>query len=168
MASLPTRAQVLEALFQQWHPVEKTEIIPVKEALGRVLVHDQLSQVTIPVVRASAMDGVAVSSAGFQDGPPDTSNWKLGEDFCRADTGDDFDDRFDAVIPIEQADLSADGRSPSTSGSRYPRDTTCVPGAARSGQGSSLPKRTGSCAPSIWPAWLWAVSQKWRSIRRPG
>lgn len=105
-----TRAQVLEALFQQWHPVEKTEIIPLKEALGRVLVHDQLSQVTIPVVRASAMDGVAVSSAGFQDGPPDTSNWKLGEDFCRADTGDDFDDRFDAVIPIEQADLSADGR----------------------------------------------------------
>lgn len=110
MASLPTRAQVLEALFQQWSPVDKTERIPVQEALGRVLVRDQFSQVSIPVVRSSAMDGVAVSSAQFQDGPPDTSSWKLGVDFCRADTGDDFDDRFDAVIPIEQADLSADGR----------------------------------------------------------
>lgn len=110
MASLPTRAQVLETLFQQWTPADKTERIPVAEALGHVLVHDQFSQVTIPVVRASAMDGVAVSSARFQDGPPDTSNWKLGEDFCRADTGDDFDDRFDAVIPIEQVDLSADGQ----------------------------------------------------------
>lgn len=101
MASLPTRAQVLETLFQQWTPVYKTETIPVEEALGRVLVHDQFSQVSIPVVRASAMDGVAVSSARFQSGPPDTSNWKPGVDFCRADTGDDFDDLFDAVIPIE-------------------------------------------------------------------
>lgn len=110
MASLPTRAQVLETLFQQWTPVYKTETIPVEEALGRVLVHDQFSQVSIPVVRASAMDGVAVSSARFQSGPPDTSNWKPGVDFCRADTGDDFDDLFDAVIPIEQAELSPEGR----------------------------------------------------------
>lgn len=110
MAPLPTRAQVLETLFQQWTPTEKTETIPVSEALGRVLVHDQVSQLSIPVVRSSAMDGVAVSSARFQGGPPDTSGWKLGEDFCRADTGDDFDDRFDAVIPIEQAELSSGGQ----------------------------------------------------------
>ena len=90
MGSLPTRAHVLETLFQQWHPNDKTEHIPVTEALGRVLVHDQVSQVSIPVVRASAMDGVAVSAARFRAGMPDTSAWKLGEDFCRADTGDDF------------------------------------------------------------------------------
>lgn len=60
---LPTRAQVLETLFQQWNPTSKTETVPTQEALGRVLVRDQVSQVTIPVVRASAMDGVAVQSA---------------------------------------------------------------------------------------------------------
>ena len=111
MASLPTRAQVLETLFQQWTPcLQNGDDSRGQKPLGRVLVHDQFSQVSIPVVRASAMDGVAVSSARFQSGPPDTSNWKPGVDFCQADTGDDFDDRFDAVIPIEQAELSPEGR----------------------------------------------------------
>lgn len=109
MTSLPTRAQVLEALFRQWHPVSQTETVPTAQALGRVPVLDQYSQVSIPVVRASAMDGVAVSAARFQGGPPDTSGWQEGEDFCRADTGDDFDDRFDAVIPIEQVRLTPGG-----------------------------------------------------------
>lgn len=110
MTSLPSRAQVLETLFRQWTPADKTEWIPVAEALGRVLVRDQFSRVSVPVVRASAMDGVAVSSERFRGGPPDTSGWVPGTDFCRADTGDDFDDRFDAVIPIEQAELSPEGR----------------------------------------------------------
>ena len=109
MTTLPTRAQVLETLFRQWEPRSRTEYVPTAEALGRVLVHDQFAQISIPVVRACAMDGVAVSSDRFRDGPPDTSGWKLGEDFCRADTGDDFDDRFDAVIPIEQVILSPGG-----------------------------------------------------------
>ncbi len=109
MSSLPTRAQVLETLFRQWTPADKTIRVPVSEALGHVLVEDQFSQVSIPVVRASAMDGIAVSSARFQAGPPDTSRWRLGVDFCRADTGDDFDDRFDAVIPIEQVEISPEG-----------------------------------------------------------
>ena len=109
MASLPTRAHVLETLFARWTPIDRTEVVPVPEALGRVLVRDQFAQLSIPVVRSSAMDGVAVSSARFQGGAPDTSGWRAGVDFCRADTGDDFDDRFDAVIPIEQADLAPDG-----------------------------------------------------------
>lgn len=107
---LPTRAQVLETLFQQWNPTSKTETVPTQEALGRVLVRDQVSQVTIPVVRASAMDGVAVQSARFADGPAGHLRLEAGEDFCRADTGDDFDDRFDAVIPIEKARIDPDGR----------------------------------------------------------
>ena len=106
MASLPTRAQVCEALFQRWEPVYETETIPVQAALGRVLPRDQYARVTIPVARASAMDGIAVCAARFGQGAPDTAGWKLGEDFCRADTGDDFDDRFDAVIPIERLFLN--------------------------------------------------------------
>lgn len=109
MQNLPTRAQAMETLLQKWEVCSGTETIAVDDALGRVLVKDMYSQVSIPVVRASAMDGVAVSSERFQDGVPDTSTWKLGEDFCRADTGDDFDDKFDAVIPIEQVTLSPEG-----------------------------------------------------------
>ncbi len=109
MQNLTTRAQAIEILFQKWEASSGTEKVPVGDALGRVLVQDAYSQVAIPVVRASAMDGVAVSSERFQDGMPDTSHWKLGEDFCRADTGDDFDDKFDAVIPIEQVTLTPEG-----------------------------------------------------------
>lgn len=110
MVSLPTRAQVCEALFQRWEPVYETETIPVQAALGRVLPRDQYARVTIPVARASAMDGIAVCAGRFQQGMPDPAGWKLGEDFCRADTGDDFDDRFDAVIPIERVKISEKGR----------------------------------------------------------
>lgn len=79
------------------------------DALGRVLSRDYTASCSLPVVRASAMDGVAVISSRFQNGIPDTSHWKKGEDFCRADTGDDFSDRFDAVIPIEDVTLTEDG-----------------------------------------------------------
>lgn len=109
MQDLPNRAQVVETLFQKWEARSGTETVAVDDALGRVLVEDAHSQVSIPVVRASAMDGVAVASERFQDGVPDTSGWKLGEDFCRADTGDDFDDKFDAVIAIEQVTLTPEG-----------------------------------------------------------
>ena len=109
MQNLATRAQAMETLFQKWEAQSGTETISLDDALGRVLVEDVYSQVSIPVVRASSMDGVAVPSERFENGIPDTSDWKLGEDFCRADTGDDFDDKFDAVIPIEQVTLTPEG-----------------------------------------------------------
>ena len=109
MQSLPTRAQVLETLFEKWNPEFKTERIPTRNALGRILSEDAYSSISIPVVRASSMDGVAVRSERFAEGMPDTSGWTLGIEFCRADTGDDFDDRFDAVIPIERVSFSPEG-----------------------------------------------------------
>lgn len=109
MSPLPTRAHVLETLFQRWAPIARSETIPTIQALGRVPVQDLYAQVSIPVVRAAAMDGVAVASSRFCAGIPDMSHWKVGEDFCRADTGDDFDDRFDAVIPIEQVEFPPEG-----------------------------------------------------------
>jgi molybdopterin molybdotransferase len=110
METLPSRKQVIQTLFETWKPEDRTEAIATGDALNRVLARDYEAVCSIPVVRASARDGVAVQSARFQNGIPDTSAWKLGEDFCRADTGDDFDDRFDAVIPIEEVTLSSLGQ----------------------------------------------------------
>lgn len=109
MQQLPTRKQVMETLFEKWQPREETRQIPLEEALGRVLAKNYEAVYSFPVVRASAMDGIAVASSRFLRGIPDTLGWKAGEDFCRADTGDDFDDRFDAVIPIEQVSFEEDG-----------------------------------------------------------
>ncbi len=106
---LPTRKQVIETLFAKWQPVDLVETIATEEALGRVLTHNYHALYSIPVVRASAMDGVAVISERFANGIPDTGQWVIGVDYCRADTGDDFDDRFDAVIPIEKVIVSETG-----------------------------------------------------------
>jgi len=132
MRGLPTRATVIDTLFNSWNLNSPTEIISVDDALGRVLVSDMYSQVTIPVVRASAMDGVGVNSEMFKNGIPDTSSWKFGVDFCRADTGDDFDDKFDAVIPIEKVSISADGQLTINS------DVVVTKGMSVRGSGSTI------------------------------
>jgi molybdopterin molybdotransferase/putative molybdopterin biosynthesis protein len=96
-----TRRETLEALFERWTPRVSVETTSVSEALGRVTARDVFAVHDLPVARASAMDGVAVSSRMFSGGIPDTSSWRDGVDYARADTGDDFDDGFDAVVQIE-------------------------------------------------------------------
>ena len=110
MQQLPTRKLIIETLLEKWNPEKQTETISIDNALNRVLARNYEALYAIPVVRASAMDGVAVISERFENGIPDTSGWKPGEDFSRADTGDDFDDRYDAVIPIEDVSISDDGK----------------------------------------------------------
>ena len=96
-------------LFAQWMPQPETERVPVWDCVGRVLAEDVIARYDLPVVRASTMDGVAVDSRRFADGVPDASAWKLGTDYVRADTGDDFADAFDAVIAIENVTILDQG-----------------------------------------------------------
>ena len=110
MQQLPTRKLIIETLLEKWNPEKQTETISIDDALNRVLARNYEALYSIPVVRASAMDGIAVISERFENGIPDTSGWNPGEDFSRADTGDDFDDRYDAVIPIEDVLISEDGK----------------------------------------------------------
>lgn len=86
MQQLPTRKLIIETLLEKWNPEKQTEMISIDNALNRVLSKDYEALYSIPVVRASAMDGVAVISDRFENGIPDTSDWVLGEDFSRADT----------------------------------------------------------------------------------
>jgi molybdopterin molybdotransferase/putative molybdopterin biosynthesis protein len=101
-----SRAEVLEKLFSLWKPVPQTETVPIEEASGRITARDIHSRVTLPEVHASSRDGIAVKSAACSipsagSGTADYPLWKEGVDYARADTGDDFDDRYDAVIQIE-------------------------------------------------------------------
>lgn len=109
MTQLPKRSAVIETLFEKWKPISTTQSVSLEAALGRVLARDYKALYSIPVVRASAMDGVAVAGKCFETGWPDISQWRIGIDFCRADTGDDFDERFDTVIPIESVSISTEG-----------------------------------------------------------
>lgn len=129
---LPSRAWVMETLLGKWNFTPESELIPVEQACGRVLAEPACSQCTIPVVRASSMDGVGVVSAMFADGIPDMSRWTLGNEFVRADTGDDFDDKYDAVIPIERVKVGE------TCGLILDEDVVVTPGMGIRPKGSTL------------------------------
>ncbi|MDR1657720.1 MAG: molybdopterin molybdotransferase MoeA [Deltaproteobacteria bacterium] len=104
MLSLTPKEDVLVRLAKAWEPPLRTELVAVTEALGRILAQNYYSLNRLPQVRSAAMDGYAVKSAAFSSStPPDTSDWVLGIDYQRADMGDDFDDAFDAVILVEEA-----------------------------------------------------------------
>lgn len=103
-----TRSDLLQLLRERWNPTPETELVPVQEALGRVTAQDLFSRNTLPVVRSSCFDGVAVRSSDFANGLPDTTKWVKGQDFVRADTGDDFPDAFDTIIAIEDIVLEGD------------------------------------------------------------
>ncbi len=104
-----TRAQALNLMREHWAPAPEVETLPLAQCLDRVTAEDLVSVNTLPVVRASCFDGVAVRKTDFAHGLPDTSDWVKGRDFIRADTGDDFPDAFDAVIAIEDVVLEGEG-----------------------------------------------------------
>lgn len=131
--NLPTREDIFDAIVRRWHFTSRTETVPLDAAKGRVCAEDVFSKVTMPVVRSSSGDGVAVISERFDSGIPDTSQWVIGTDFDRADTGDDFDDKFDAVIMIEDVDLTVDGQLISVH-----QGVTVEPGCNIKGAGHTL------------------------------
>lgn len=105
---LISKDEALELLFSKWNPEIGTETVPVYEAFGRTLAEDVYALYDIPVVRASAMDGVAFNFAAYE-ADPDTTKWKRDVDYCRADTGDDFPDEFDSVVKIENVEMLPEG-----------------------------------------------------------
>ncbi len=131
---LLTRQEVLEALYDKWNYRTGSEKIYIDEAIGRIADEDIFAEYPIPMVRASRMDGVAVKSEMFKDGMPDTSGWIEGEDYVRADTGDDFDDAFDAVIAIEQVKILENG------GIKISESVKVKEGLNIAPSGSTLPK----------------------------
>ncbi|MEG1493655.1 MAG: molybdopterin molybdotransferase MoeA [Gordonibacter sp.] len=108
----PLREEALADFFAAWQPPAAsmaTELVSLDDAVGRITARNLTSINTLPVVRASACDGIAVKSTAFTNGLPNTSVWQLGRDYVRADTGDDFSDDYDAVIMIEKAVIQPNG-----------------------------------------------------------
>jgi len=97
-----TKEEALDLLFSKCTINKQIEMVPLAEAISRIPARNLYSSNTLPVVRASMMDGIAVCSKCFKDGMPDTSHWIKGREYVRADTGDDFDDSYDAIIAIEK------------------------------------------------------------------
>ncbi|MDR1678103.1 MAG: molybdopterin molybdenumtransferase MoeA, partial [Deltaproteobacteria bacterium] len=108
MSRLTTKEEVLEIIDHNWFIRPKSETVEVATALGRVPAKDYYSKNNLPVFRSAIMDCYAVKSADFADGHPDTCDWVLGRDYVRADMGDDFEDKFDSLILVEDVEFIED------------------------------------------------------------
>lgn len=103
-----TRQEALEILRNHWSPEPVKEFVSLEDSIGRYAAEDVFALYDSPINRTSAFDGIAVSAKKLEEKPLDFSAWKLGREFVRADTGDDFPDCFDTVIAIEDVELEDD------------------------------------------------------------
>lgn len=96
-----SKKEAMRRIREVWNPAPESETVDIDYAEGRIAAEDIKALYDLPVVRSSGMDGICVNYDLFEGGIPDASGWKRGVEYERADTGDDFDDRYDTVIPIE-------------------------------------------------------------------
>lgn len=102
-------------------PVENTEVVTHKEALGRVLAEDIVSQINVPPADNSAMDGYAVRASDLdQNGE---NRFVVSQRICAGETGEflqagtvariftgaPIPEGADAVVMQENCKAQADG-----------------------------------------------------------
>jgi molybdenum cofactor synthesis domain-containing protein len=86
------------------------ETVPVRQALGRLLVEAVKARRSVPAYNAAAVDGIAVrASATFPALPESPVLLPNGPEAVRVDTGDPLPDGTDAVVMIEKVELTPDG-----------------------------------------------------------
>ncbi len=132
MTGFPTREEALQDFFAVWSYEPGTEYVALEDAYGRITAQALECVNTLPVVRSSCCDGIAVRSSDFAEGMPDTSTWRPGKQYVRADTGDDFPDEYDAVIMIEEVTIRDDGSIELES------DIEVTPGCSVNPRGSTI------------------------------
>jgi len=84
-----------------------TETVPVRQALGRLLISPVKAERSVPGYNAAAVDGIAVRASETFSALPETPvRLPLGERAVQVNTGDPLPDGADAVVMIEKVELS--------------------------------------------------------------
>ncbi len=100
--------ETMEKLISLWNPTLGEEVISINNAIDRISYKEVYSKNTLPVNRSAKMDGVAINYEQFINNISNLSVLKENIDYAPADMGDDFDDIFDSVIPIESFSFDKD------------------------------------------------------------
>jgi putative molybdopterin biosynthesis protein len=86
-----------------------SEFVPVRQALGRLLVGPVKAARSVPSYNAAAVDGMAVRASATFSAFPETPVWlATGRDAIQVNTGDPLPDGADAVVMIEKVELVDD------------------------------------------------------------
>ncbi len=100
------RDEALRIIAGHCPVITETELVSVRDAAGRVLAQDAVSQWDSPNVLTCRMDSVAVHWDDFAGGMPDTAGWVRGKDWTFANTGVAMPAGFDTAIAVEQVVFS--------------------------------------------------------------
>lgn len=86
-----------------------SEIVPVRQALGRLLVNPVKAARSVPGYNAAAVDGMAVRAAATFSAFPETPvSLSTGIEAIQVNTGDPLPEGADAVVMIEKVELADD------------------------------------------------------------
>jgi molybdenum cofactor synthesis domain-containing protein len=97
-----------EIFFSRFRNLQMgSELVPVRKALGRLLVGPVKAGRSVPAYNAAAVDGIAVrASATFSAFPESPVLLDLGDEVVQVNTGDPLPAGADAVVMIEKVELS--------------------------------------------------------------
>ncbi len=85
----------------------ESESIPVRQALGRLLVRPVKAARSVPAYNAAAVDGMAVRAASTFPAFPETPVFlAAGTEALQVNTGDPLPDGMDAVVMIEKVEIA--------------------------------------------------------------
>ena len=103
-----SREEAVRLLLENCTFDRRTEVVPVGNAIGRVLAESALAQLDMPNCLTCCMDSVAVRWEDFESGMPDTTGWQRGAQWEFANTGIGMPEGYDTAIVIEHVKLSDD------------------------------------------------------------
>ena len=96
-----SREEYIEILLSKSKFETTTEVVILKESVGRVTSKEIYSVNTLPNEPTSGMDGIAVKFDDISSESMDTSSWKLGQEYVYCNTGVSMPKGYDTAIPIE-------------------------------------------------------------------
>jgi molybdenum cofactor synthesis domain-containing protein len=83
------------------------ESVPVRQALGRLLIGPVKAARSVPAYNAAAVDGIAVRASATFSAFPESPVWlDLGSEAVQVNTGDPLPEGSDAVVMIEKVELA--------------------------------------------------------------
>lgn len=109
LSELKRADEALRILLEIVQPMQRAERIAVQDSDGRVLFEPVASAVNLPAFYRAAMDGFAVRSADTRGASPTNPVYlRLGTACEPVRTGMAVEDRFDAVVMLEDAQQRID------------------------------------------------------------
>ncbi|MDX9872840.1 MAG: molybdopterin molybdotransferase MoeA [Clostridia bacterium] len=105
-----SREEYLRLALERGRLVPEVELVPVREAWGRITAQEITAVHSLPNTPSSLMDGIAIKSVSLAGGKPDTAGWQEGAEYVFSNTGVGIPAGYDTAVPIEEVSFDEKGR----------------------------------------------------------